>query len=132
MCAVEQAHDPEEEETQDEDPKAETTSQAEETKETSAPKQPANEIKVVIIMKDDNIMLGVQSPDCDPVYKTMKGDLGAALQQVPGLVAEAKQKWAAAPRYPKANLPEPPPSPTPARRPAAPKPTETTKQPSFF
>ena len=52
-------------------------------------------------------MLGVQSPDCDPVYKTMEGDLAAVLQVVPALVADAKLQWAAAPRYPKADLPKP-------------------------
>ncbi len=114
---------PEQEETGAEKP-AETT--------PVKPQQPADEIKVVIIMKADNVMLGVQSPDCDPVYKTMKGDLAMTLQQVPGLVAEAKQKWATAPRYPKANLPEPPPSPTPARIPVASAPAKPKAQPSFF
>lgn len=94
------------------------------------PKQPANEIKVVIVSKDGNILLGVQAPECDPVYTTMKGDLGKALKKVPGLVAKAKQKWEAAPQYPKANLPEPPPRPTPARTSAATK--STTSQPPMF
>ena len=97
-----------------------------------APKQPANELKVVIVMKADRIMLGVQAPECDPVYTTLKGGLGKALKKVPGLVAEAKQKWEATPRYPKANLPEPPPSPKPARTSTAAKPAKSTAQPSMF
>jgi hypothetical protein len=37
----------------------------------------------------------------------MEGDLTAILQAVPTLVAEAKLKWTAAPKYPKADLPKP-------------------------
>ncbi len=99
--------------------------------EKPAPKKPSNEIKVVIVMKDENVLLGVQSPDCDPVYTTVKGSLSVALKKVPALVAEAKQKWEANPRYPKADLPEPPPISTPARSQPA-QPSEKKKQPSFF
>ncbi|MBA7642930.1 hypothetical protein ES703_50639 [subsurface metagenome] len=96
------------------------------------PQKPTNEMKVVIIMKDDRVMLGVQSPDCDPVYTTMKGSLSAALKKVPALVAEAKQKWEATPRYPKADLPEPAPSPTPARTPVTIQSAKKAEKPSFF
>ena len=79
------------------------------TKDTdvSKPEKPASEFKVVIILKDNKAMLGVQSPDCDPVYKTMEGDLAAVLEVVPALVADAMLQWAAAPRYPQADLPKP-------------------------
>ena len=105
---------------------------ATETTDVSKPDK-AGELKVVIILKADRAMLGVQSPDCDPVYKTMEGDLAAVLQVVPTLVAEAKQKWTAAPRYPKADLPKPvaPPAPaTPAAGKTAAK--AATAQPKFF
>jgi len=116
----------------DEAPAEEATVEpAPETTEPS-PQKPSNEMKVVIVMKDANIMLGVQSPDCDPVYDTMKGTLAAALKKVPALVAEAKQQWEANPRYPKADLPEPPPSSTPARTSAASSPAKPKSQPSFF
>ena len=99
--------------------------------ETEEAKQ-SEELKVVIIINDNGAMLGVQATDCDPVYKTLKGDLAAALKQVPKLVEEAKQKWDTNPRYPKAVMPEPPPSPSPS-------PARTTvatrsrpAQPSFF
>ncbi len=114
-----------------------------ETEETEEPETPkaepvletpkASELKLVILMKDDRIMLGVQSPSCDPVYKTMTGTLAAALKQLPGLVKEAKEKWSTAPKYPKADLPEPPPRPTPARTPTTPAaPAKPKVQPSFF
>ncbi len=122
---IAESEEPEEEVTEEA-----TQEPAPETAEAK-PQKPIDEMKVVIILKADNVMLGVQSPDCDPVYTTMKGDLAAALQQVPALVTGAKQKWTANPRYPKANLPEPAPSPTPARTPTAPK-SEKKAQPSFF
>ncbi len=80
---------------------------ATETTDVSKPEKPASELKVVIMLKANRAMLGVQSPDCDPVYKTMEGDLAAVLQVVPTLVAEAQLKWTASPRYPKADLPKP-------------------------
>ena len=98
----------------------------------ATPQKPSNELKVVIILKDDRAMLGVQSPDCDPVYTTMDGPLATVLEKVPALVAEAKQQWAANPRYPKADLPEPPASPVPARTPTTPKQSKPKSQPSFF
>jgi len=100
----------------------------------SKPGKPTSEFKVVIILKDNKAMLGVQSPDCDPVYKTMEGDLVTVLQVVPTLVADAKLQWAAAPRYPKADLPKPvaPVTTTTstANRPAAAK--APAAQPKFF
>ena len=102
-----------EEETPGTEEEEEVTSPVQETPaaavatDVSKPEKPASELKVVIILKANRAMLGVQSPDCDPVYKTMEGDLAAVLQVVPVLVADAKLQWAAAPRYPKADLPKP-------------------------
>ena len=127
----EEATSPEEEE--------EVTSPVQETPavvatDVSKAEKPASELKVVIILKANKAMLGVQSPDCDPVYKTMEGDLAAVLQVVPVLVAEAKLKWTASPRYPKADLPKPviPATTTTstANRPAAAK--APAAQPKFF
>ncbi len=103
----------EEEGTSSEEEEAEETGQTQKTEQTIEPPQgistsekPASELKVVIILKANKAMLGVQSPDCDPVYKTMEGDLAAILQVVPTLVSDAKLQWTAAPRYPKADLPK--------------------------
>ena len=101
---------------------------------TDAPKpEKSSELKVVIILKANKAMLGVQSPDCDPVYKTMEGDLAAVLQVVPTLVAEAKLKWTASPRYPKADLPKPV-APSTTTTPAVSKPAAkaASAQPKFF
>jgi hypothetical protein len=102
------------------------------TEATEAPKpEKSRELKVVIILKANKAMLGVQSPDCDPVYKTMEGDLAAVLQVVPTLVAEAKLKWTASPRYPKADLPKPV-APATTTSSTASKPAAKTAQPKFF
>ncbi len=95
-----------------------------------AKKEPSNELKIVINMKEDRIMIGAQSPECDPVYETLTGTLAAALKRIPKLVAGAKEKWTTSPRYAKANLPEPEPRPAPARTPTVKK--EKPAQPSFF
>ncbi|MBA7610951.1 hypothetical protein ES703_18165 [subsurface metagenome] len=100
--------------------------------ETSETKQASFGLKVVIILKDTRAMVGVQAPDCDPIFTTLEGDLAAALAQVSALVESANAKWDANPRYPKAVMPEPPPRPTPARTPAAPATTTPKAQPSFF
>ncbi|KKN37268.1 hypothetical protein LCGC14_0765060 [marine sediment metagenome] len=118
-------------ETSDEGSEEATVEPAPETA-AASPQKPANELKVVIVMKDGRILMGVQSPDCDPVYKTMDGSLATVLEKLPALVAEAKERWAANPRYPKADLPKPAPSPTPARTPAASSAPKKPPQPSFF
>lgn len=99
--------------------------------EASEPRPASNELKVVIILKDNRAMVGVQSPDCDPVFITLEGDMAAALSQVPALIESANAKWDANPRNPKADLPEPPPSSTPARSEPA-KASKKKEQPSFF
>ena len=99
---------------------------------TDAPKaEKDTELKIVIILKANKVLLGVQSPDCDPVYKTMEGDLAGVLQVVPTLVAEAKTKWTAAPRYPKADLPKPV-APAATTSSTTSKPATKTAQPKFF
>lgn len=122
------------EETQptDEEESEPNDEEATETEAASEPTKPTNEIKVVIVIKDANILLGVQSPDCDPLYRIVKGTLAAALKQVPVLIKEAKEKWATTPLNPKANLPEPPPRPAPARTTVASQPAKPKEQPSFF
>ncbi len=122
---------------ENEQPAAELAGQlAEETPSPEAeakPREPSDQIKVVIVMKTENILIGVTSPDCDPVYKTLKGTMALALKQVPGLIKEANRQWDEHPLYPKANLPTPEPAPTPARTSARVQaPTKPKQQPSFF
>ena len=100
--------------------------------------KPANELKIVIIQRDDRIMLGVQSPDCDPVYETLKGTLAAALKRVPKLVLEAKTRWETSKLNPKCETPLPSqeqPVPTTSRSSTGSRSQKTaapSKQPSMF
>lgn len=85
----------------------------------TSPKKPEDtELKVVITIKGSRAIVGIQAPDCDPVLSVFEGDLPTVLEQVPALVQEARQQWEANKRYPKADIPTPPPAPvtvTPAR-----------------
>lgn len=102
-----------------------------------SPKPKADELKIVIILKDTRAMIGVQSPDCDPVYETMDGDLSAVLTRVPQTVEIARSKWVTSKRNPKADLPAPPkpaekPATTAARKPTAAKAAAAPAQRNFF
>jgi len=92
--------------------------------------KPANELKVVIIMRDNRIMLGVQSPDCDPVYETLEGTLAAALKRVPKLVEEAKARWETSKLNPKCETPLPQEQPAVTSRPQ--KAAASKAQPTMF
>ena len=92
--------------------------------------KPVNELKVVIIMRDNRIMLGVQSPDCDPVYETLEGTLAAALKRVPKLVQEAKTRWETSKLNPKCEIPLPQEQPVTTSR--SQKATAPKAQPSMF
>ncbi len=81
----------------------------------AAVKPKADELKIVIIIKDNHATIGVQAPDCDPVFETAEGDLSEILAHSHIAVDNARAKWATSKRNPKAELPTPPP---PAPRPA--------------
>lgn len=64
-------------------------------------------IKIVITHQDNKGLIGVQSPDCDPILHTFEGDLEAGLGRVPGIVEEARQLWETNPQFPKCETPLP-------------------------
>ena len=75
----------------------------------------ASEIKVVIVLKDGRGTVGIQSPECDPVFSTVEGDIVSVSAELPALVQLAEVKWSTAPKNPKAPIIEPPlPAPAPA------------------
>lgn len=65
------------------------------------------ELKVIVALKEDKGSIGVQAPDCDPIFRTFEGDLGVGLERVPGVLEEARQLWEANPQYPKCESPLP-------------------------
>lgn len=77
----------------------------------------SQEVKIVVTLKEHAASVGVQAPNCDPVFSRVEGDLPAVLESVPALVEEAQRRWDASPRYPKCEWPLPsqtPPQVTPA------------------
>ena len=69
-----------------------------------------DELRIVILTKGTAASIGVQSPDSDPVFITLLGDLPAVLARVPEVVASAKAQWDKSPRYPKCETPPPEPA----------------------
>ncbi len=76
------------------------------------------ELKVVIQMKGDRALVGVQGTNTDPVVETLPAtSLNDVLSAVPGIVARAREKWTATPKNP--TYQRPPEPPAPARAAAA-------------
>ena len=90
----------------------------------------SEEVKIVITLKGQAASIGVQKPDCDPIFSKVEGDLPAVLESVPGLVEEAQTSWESNPRYPKCETPLPSqavPPPQPRSEPRS-----TSSQPAMF
>lgn len=69
------------------------------------------ELKVVISLKGEKGTIGIQAPNCDPVFSLFEGNLEQALGRVPGLVSEARERWEQSPRYPRTKHELTPPQP---------------------
>lgn len=67
----------------------------------------SDELKIVIVLKGERGSVGIQAPECDPVFAIIEGGLDTALGRVPEMVAEAKHRWEETPRYPKCTSPLP-------------------------
>jgi hypothetical protein len=97
------------------------------------------ELKVVIQMREDRALVGVQGKDTDPVLEPVQAPdnittLEAALAAVPAIVDRARARWAATPKNPAY---ERPPEPVRAARPALATPgakatTDGVHTPSLF
>jgi hypothetical protein len=66
-----------------------------------------DELKVVISLKGDKALVGIQAPECDPAFFGLEGDLWATLKAVPKFVEEAKTRWQASKLNPKCETPLP-------------------------
>ena len=122
----------------EEDTEEDTGEETPETQPEPEKPKPSNELKVVIIMRDNRMMLGVQSTDCDPVYETLEGNLATALLRIPELVEEAKTRWETSKLNPKCETPLPsqePPVSTTSRSSAVSRPQKAAvpkAQPTMF
>ena len=84
-------------------------------------------VKIVINLAGEAASVGIQKPDCDPVFSKVEGDLATVLKSVPRLVKVAQKCWESNARYPKCETTLTPPATTSASTPAKPAP-----QPSMF
>ena len=75
------------------------------------------ELKIVISLRNGRGSVGIQAPDRDPVFFVFEGDLEQALERVPGLVSEARERWERNPRYPETKHELTPPQPAQESRP---------------
>lgn len=92
----------------------------------------SDEIKIVITHQADKGLIGVRSPDCDPILRTFEGELAAGLEMVPGIVEEAGQLWAENPQFPKCETPLPSQAEPARTAGAASAPKKTSRQQSMF
>jgi hypothetical protein len=89
-----------------------------------------DEVKIVVALKGKTALVGLQKPDCDPVFSRVEGDLAAVLASIPNLVEQARSQWESSPQYPKLATPlVPPPAPV---RPVSTPPPKPKAQPAFF
>lgn len=91
----------------------------------------SEEVKIVITLKEQAASVGVQKPECDPVFSRVEGDLLAVLESIPGLVEEAQRSWDSNPRNPKCETDLTPPSP-PATQRSSQRQAQATSQPTMF
>ncbi len=93
------------------------------------------ELKVVIALKDGQASVGVQAPECDPVFFGHKGGLAAVLGAVPGFVNKAKKRWEKTKLNPECESPLPsqekPATPPRATSPSRGKPQPDSQPPMF-
>ena len=95
----------------------------------------SEEVKVVIALKGTTASVGIQTPDCDPVFSRVEGDLPTVLESVPGLVEEARTRWDSNPRYPKCETklePQPQPAPRAGTQRSPQRQAQTRAQPTMF
>ena len=78
-----------------------------------------SQLKIVISLNSERSSVGISKPDCDPIFSIVEGGLDAVIAKLADLVRAAEEKFAASPRNPQSNLPEPKPAPAPAHTGAA-------------
>ncbi len=99
---------------ENETPGEEEGPKAEKIETPAAPQQPDNSLKIVINLKDNRAHIGIQSPNCDPVFATAEGSMDKIFKAVKLEIEHARAIWKTSPRNPKIDLPHPAPSPVSA------------------
>ena len=89
-----------------------------------------DEVKIVVSLKGQIALIGLQKPDCDPFFSRVDGDLATVLASIPDIVEQAHSQWESSPHYPKLAIElAPPPEPV---RPIVTPASKPTTQNSFF
>jgi len=74
----------------------------------------AKDLKITVLLKEGSALVGINTPDCDPVMFPVQGDIVSVAAELPALVAQAETKWAQAPKMPASSVKPPaPPAPPP-------------------
>ena len=70
---------------------------------------PANELKVVLSIKGDRAVIGVQQPSSDPHIECFDElDESGLAQEVPAVIERARARWEESPKHPAYERPAPP------------------------
>ena len=68
-----------------------------------------DDLKVVVSIKGDRAIIGVQRPSADPHIETFEdADLASLAQEVPAVTERARARWEDAPKHPAYERPAPP------------------------
>ncbi len=78
----------------------------------------SEEIKVIVTLRKDSALIGIQRTDTDPIFFSMSANLRPRLIGLNGFIQEAERRWAANPKYPKTDKPATAPAPTKITPPA--------------
>ena len=63
------------------------------------------ELKIVINIKGNRAIIGVNAPDCDPVFENCEGDIAVILGNAANLIDTARAKWAKSKKNPSITIP---------------------------
>ena len=82
------------------------------SQEEQEPQAVQEEIKIVIALKDGTGTVGVKKPDTDIFFESFQGlDMDLLLEEVPGVILNARAKWEDSPKYPAHERSRTPPTP---------------------
>jgi hypothetical protein len=71
--------------------------------------------KIVINLSETGATIGIQQPQCDPMFYKAEGDLAHVLCNIPNFVKDAETRWQTSKLYPKTTFVAPAPAPAPVR-----------------
>ena len=117
---VVEGEDSETEDSSENEGSDDAAAQAEDTQDAGDESASTNDLKVVLSIKGDRAVIGVQRPLSDPHIETFDdSDLSGLTQKVPAVVDRARARWEETPKHPAYERPAPPARPRNRRGQAA-------------